>query len=92
VGEVKNFLTHNDEIRISNGKGGKKTISSFPMLWDEIEALKINPIKVFTNEEIAAHMASGAKPPEPYPWRSKSRKLTRIVRSRGGGNGSGTKV
>lgn len=81
MGEVINFLTQNNELGIS--KEGKKIVSSFPMLWDEVEAMKVHPIKVFSNDEIAAYMASGAEPPESYPWRSKSRQLARVPRKKG---------
>jgi len=78
MGEVKNFLAQHDEIHIRTHNGGRKTLTSAPILWDEIEGTKIAPIKVFNHDEIAAYQLLNPEPPKPYPWRSRSRRLERI--------------
>ena len=88
MGEVNSFLANEVDLNIHIGKGKKTVSSSLPSLWDEVQGEKVRLCKEFTRDEIAAYVASdNPVPPEPYPWKSKSRDLPRIPRKKGEGRG-----
>ena len=78
MGEVNNFLTKHDEITITLTKGKRIRLTAAPILWDEVEATRISPIKVFNHDEIAAYQLLNPEPPKPYLRRSRSKALPRL--------------